>query len=507
MYQIESDIVLRKYEGKEISPVKKIVIGVSILIIMIILIIYQNNTAKAWSNRIYPGVKIENQDLSGKTRYEAKNIMKQKYKTGIIKNKLNIKGKSSTYTLEISKIDPKYNIDETVDKAFNYGKDRSLFKKFELIKFSPAKQYDLKFTYNYKVLDELIEKIKKDVNKEPVNATLNINGEKIKVVSEKKGEELQSDKLKSEILSKMNLKSGQDIQIPMKVVNAKITSGQISSINSKISEFSTEYGSMSSDERANNIMLATQSVNGKILMPGDTFSFNNVVGERTAQRGYEAAPVIIGDKVDSGLGGGICQVSTTLYNAVIRANIKSTERTHHTLPSHYVKLGMDATVDYGSLDYKFKNTLKYPIYIEGDASGGMISFNIYSNKSLANVITNIDSQVCKTVKPGIEYVDDPTLKKGETEVVTPSSTGYEVKVTKITTQNGRTISQGLIADDYYEPVDAVIKRGTKEEENKPAVNQSAVAANPPAANPGANPGGQPNKPDSKPDNGNEANNK
>ncbi|NMM65287.1 hypothetical protein HBE96_22145 [Clostridium sp. P21] len=470
--------MVKKDEGRKKNVLlKKVAISIAILVCAVILVIHQYNTAKAWSNRIYPGVKVENQDLSGKTKEQAKNIIEEKYKSGIIKKKLNIKTSDKNYTLEFSKINPKYDIDGAINQAFNYGKNTNFLKKYALIKFSPAKKYSLKFIYDQKPINELIDSIEKDVNKEPVDATLNTSEGKIKIVLEKKGEKLQKDKLKKELATKINGEIEQDVNIkaPMGAVNAKITGDKISNINCKLSEFSTEYGSISSPERENNIVLATKSINGKVLMPGDSFSFNDIVGERTAEKGYQAAPVIIGNQVDSGLGGGICQVSTTLYNAVIRANIKSVERTHHTLPSHYVKLGMDATVDYGSLDYKFKNTLKYPIYIEGDSSGGVIRFSIYSNNSLEGIVTDVNSDVYQTVEPNIKYEDDATLPEGKTEVVKPYSTGYKVKVTKTTTQNGKLISKDVIADDYYEPVEGVVKRGIKKPETAPPVVPPAVA--------------------------------
>jgi vancomycin resistance protein YoaR len=469
-------MVKENEETKKNALLKKIVISAVIVVGIVLLVIHQYSTAKAWSDRIYPGVKIENQDLSGKTKEQAKSIIEQKYGVEIAKKKLNIKTKEKTYTLEFSKINPKYDIDGAINEAFKYGKDTNLLKKYGLIKFSFTKQYALKFEYDHKPLDELIDNIEKEVNKEPVDATLNISEGNFKVVPEKKGEKLQKDKLKKDLSSKINGKIGQDmdIQAPMETVNAKITGDKINSINYKIGEFSTEYGSISSPQRANNIMLAAQIINGKILMPGDTFSFNDTLGERTAEKGYQAAPVIVGNQVESGLGGGICQVSSTLYNAVIRADIKSIERTHHTLPSHYVKLGMDATVDYGSLDYKFKNTLKYPIYIQGDASGGVVSFNVYSNNSLAGIVTDINSDVYQTVEANVKYEDDATLLEGKTEVVKPPSTGYKVKVTKTTTQNGTILSQDVIADDYYEPVEGLIKRGIK----KPEVPATPVAAPP-----------------------------
>lgn len=452
---------------KKRSGKKKLPLGVIIAALVLVVgaagfIAYQYNTVKTWSNLVYPGIKIEGENVSGKTKEQVKQTIEQKY-GAVVKKKLNISTTDRTYTLDYSKLNPKYNIDEVVNEAFSYGKNLNLFQKYKLIKASEAKEYKLKFTYNSKSVNELIDSIEKDVNKDPVNASLRGSGGNFTVVSDQKGKKLQKDVLQKEVSSKINGDIGSDINVkaPIEVVTAKVTADKLATVNSRISGFSTDYGSISSAERANNIILATRSINGKILMPGDTFSFNDIVGERTAEKGYQAAPVIIGNQVDSGLGGGICQVSTTLYNAILRANIKSVERAHHTLPSHYVPLGMDATVDYGNLDYKFKNTLDYPLYIEADTSGGRVTFNIYSNESLSNIVTEVRSEVYQTIQPGVKYVDDPTLPVGQTQQVQAPSTGYKVKITKKTTQNGAVIGEDVVADDYYKPVDAVIKRGTK----------------------------------------------
>lgn len=423
---------------------------------------YQYSNFKSWSNLIYPGVKIEGEDISGKTQKEAKDIIQKKY--GAITNKkLNISVGDKNYILDYSKMNPKYNIEDTVNEAFQYGKEDNIIKKYKIIKGKESKEYKLKFSYDSKPVKELIASIEKEVNKDPVNASLKGSGGDFTVVPEQNGMKLQKDKLEKEVSAKINgdLKSDTNIKAPIEVINARITADKISSIDGRISSYSTNYGSISSSERANNIVLATKSINGTILMPGDVFSFNDAVGERTADRGYQAAPVIIGNQVDSGLGGGICQVSSTLYNAVLKANIKSVERAHHTLPSHYVPLGLDATVDYGNIDYKFKNTLDYPIYIEGSTYGGVVAFNIYANKSLANTVTELISNVYDTIQPGVKYIDDPTMLEGQTEQTQNPSTGFKAKVIKRTSQNGKLISEEVISDDYYKPVDAIIKRGTK----------------------------------------------
>lgn len=453
---------------KKRSKNKKLPWGIIIAMVVIVVsavgfISHQYNTVKQWSNLIYPGVKVESEDLSGKTKDEGKKIIEQGHGAIVIKKKMNIVTPDKTYTLDYSNLSPKHNVDEVVNQAFEYGKNLNLFTKYRLIKSAEGKQLKLSFAYDSKPIDNLLDTIEKDVKKDPINARMKGYGGNFQAVPEENGRKLEKDKLKKEILSKIDGNKGPDITInaPIEVVAARITAEKLFAVDSRIATFTTNYGSISSSERANNIILATRSINGTILMPGDVFSFNGVVGERTAGKGYQAAPVIIGNQIDSGLGGGICQVSTTLYNAILRTNINSVERAHHTLPSHYVPLGLDATVDYGNLDYKFKNTLDYPMYIEGDASGGNVTFNIYSNRSLKSIVTQITSEVYETIQPGVKYIDDPTLPLGQTQQVQAPSTGFKVKVTKRVTENGKVINQDVVANDFYKPVDAVIKKGTK----------------------------------------------
>jgi vancomycin resistance protein YoaR len=424
---------------------------------------YMYNVANQYSNTIYPKVFVENIDLSGKSKEEALKLLSEKYGQEVLKKKIIVRAGDRTYTIDYSKLSGKYNMDEAVNDSFSYGKDSNIFKKYELIKKPEPKDLELKFTYDSKPIKELVAGIQKDIDKTPSNASIKMTSRgNFSVTADKKGAKLNAEKLEKDINSLINgdLTGDAEVQAPVDVLEASVTAEALSKINTKISSFSTTF-SGSTENRVTNISLATGSISGKVFMPGDSFSFNDIVGKRTAAKGYKEAPVIVNNKLDSGLGGGICQVSTTLYNAVMRANINATERTHHSLPSHYVGLGLDATVDFGRLDYKFVNTLQTPIYIEGYTAGKTLIFNIYSDKSLANKTYELVSETYDTTKANIKYINDSNMYEGETETVQKASDGYKVKVYRKIYENGKLTGQETVTNETYKKIDGIVKRGTK----------------------------------------------
>lgn len=450
---------------------------------------FENSTVKGWDSLIYPGVTVDGTDLSGMNKEQAAEALAKTHGTVISGKKINVSVEGKTYSIEYSKLSPTYAINEAVNEAYAYGKDFSLFGKFNAVKFPKNKELELKLDFNEAAVSNFIWTIEKDLNVEAVDAKIDVsNG--FEITPEKNGRKLDSESLKKELLSKIDGKLGSDTNVSASVITAKadVTADMLKNINAKIATFSTNYGSISSAARANNIVTATKSINGTTLMPGQTFSFNGVVGVRTEARGYQAAPVIIGNKVDSGLGGGICQVSSTLYNACLLGNLKIVERTHHTFPSAYVPKGQDATVDYGNIDFKFTNSYSYPLYIVGTSGGGYVTFSIYSDKSLTATTCKITNDVYETIQPTTTFIDDASLLAGTTVTETPAHIGYKVKVYKTVYTNGKQVSQATISNDTYKVVNAVLKRGTMaapaattvvdpNTATTPAASQGAAAGN------------------------------
>lgn len=414
---------------------KKKMVRALCLLIMLVYIMHTSWVhfiVSKYDKLIYPGVKIEGIKLSGKTKEEAIDILKRRYEKELFKKNIVIKTEDKSYTISYSKLNINYNIEDTVKDAFKYGKDKNFKDKYEAIENAEEKQFSLKYNYDKKEIEEVTKKIEQQFNKDALDATMvKDKSDEFKISSEKPGQALSREKLIKDIDEGISNKAIKDVLVTadIKKVEPKIKKAELEKVDTKLSTFTTNFSS-SSDSRANNINVASKALNGVIIMPNESFSFNKIVGERTEKRGYQTAPVIIGDKLESGLGGGVCQVSTTLHNAVVRAGLTPTERDHHNIPVKYVGLGMDATVDYGSIDYKFKNTLKYPLYIECIIKDKDLVFNIFSNSELMKKNYDLVNNV-KTVN-----------RKGKTVSI--------AKAYKVTYENNKEISRQEINTDEYE---------------------------------------------------------
>lgn len=195
--------------------------------------------------------------------------------------------------------------------------------------------------------------------------------------------------------------------IPLKTLYPKVTTNMIGkeAFPNLLGEFSTHYPA-SNVNRTTNLKLAAKKINGTVLLPGETFSYNKVVGERTISAGYKEAPIYVNGQVVDGLGGGVCQISTTLYNACLFANLKIKEAYYHQFVPSYVGPGRDATVAYGSKDFKFINSRKYAIKIECSVSGGIAKFKIYGVKE----DKEYDVKVNAYVSNGASYIYASTYR-------------------------------------------------------------------------------------------------
>lgn len=258
-------------------------------------------------------------------------------------------------------------------------------------------------------------------------------------------------------VTKAELSGNLQVDLPVKDSGKHISDADLAKITDFVSSFTTHHPTYMYD-RNSNIATAARKINGVILMPGEVFSFNNTVGQRTLSSGFHPAPVYENGKHAVGVGGGICQVSTTLYNAVLMGGLQVVERVNHSMPVAYVKLGRDATVDWGEIDFKFRNSNATPIAICTQIDPGSLTFRIFG-QAVAGRSIRIDRSAVSYIPRTTQYITNRKLAPGKQVVQDSGRDGMKIKTWRVTTVNGKEVSRQYLGQSYYKMHPRIIERG------------------------------------------------
>ncbi len=306
-----------------------------------------------------------------------------------------------------------------------------------------------------------IEKIHSEIYKEPQDAYITKNP--TKVYAHINGVDFN---ISIEEANKIIEEEKEEYIIPLKITIPEKTLDKLGeeAFPNKLSEFTTRYNA-SNENRSTNLELASEKVNGTIVLPGEIFSYNKIVGERTIAKGYKEATIYSGGKVVPGIGGGICQLSSTLYNAVLYSNLEITSRSNHRFTTSYVKEGRDATVSWGTIDFCFKNTRNYPIKIVSTVNNGIVRIGIYGIEEENEYEVELQTTILETIPFKINYINDSTLEEGTEEIKQYGADGIKSQTYKILKQNGIIVSKSLLSTDTYSSLEQIVRRGTKKVKN------------------------------------------
>ena len=298
-----------------------------------------------------------------------------------------------------------------------------------------------------------LDKIHQEIYVEPQNAYYTTNP--FTIYPHVEGVDFDVEKAKA-----MLQEDKEEYTIPLKYTKPDVTTNQIGTeaFPDLLSSFSTKYDA-SNKNRSNNLKLAINKINGVVLMPGEEFSYNKVVGERSIAAGYKEAKVYSNGQVVDGLGGGICQISSTLYNAVVYANLDVTSRRNHQFVTSYVKAGLDATVVYGSTNFKFKNSRSHPIKIVGSVGGGVAKIDIYGIREETEYEVRLEPVVINTIPFTTKTITDSSLPAGKKVVEQKGANGVKTVTYKYLILNGRTVSKTVLSSDTYNPMQKIIRVG------------------------------------------------
>ena len=333
--------------------------------------------------------------------------------------------------------------------------------------------------------DKLYEEVKENLN------NINANDEIIEIpVSQKEPEEIDIQKIHDEIYkeaqdayytknpftvypevegvdfdveaAKKILEEEKDeYVIKLKITKPKVTISQIGSeaFPDQLATFTTRYD-VSDVDRSTNLRIACQKINGKVVLAGDTFSYNQALGKRTEAAGYKNGKVYEAGQVVDGIGGGICQISSTLYNTALLANLDIVERRNHQFVTSYVPAGRDATVVYGVTDFKFKNTRKYPVRIVASANNGIATISMYGIKEENEYTFKFSTKTVASIPTTTKYVEDASLPAGTEKVKQKGANGLKTETYITKMLNGKVISTKLLSKDTYDAMQRIVLKGT-----------------------------------------------
>lgn len=514
---------------------KKKIITITIVTIIILVVLLLLSTVFALttmgSTKIIKGITIDSIDVSGLDKNEACKLLEDKLKQRK-EATLTLKYQDYEKELPLEQLELETNIEETVDKALNIGRDNNIFiNNFNIIKSNFSKEnIDLQVSYNEESLDKILTDTaaelpgvvkeytysieeseliitrgmdgivldNENMKKQLANIITDFSEEvttqvEIPVVN-KKADEIDLEKIYSEIYTEPQDayiveepfqvvvdKDGIDFAIgmeeakallqevkdeyiiPLKVTKASKTVSDLGSraFPDQLAIFTTRYDA-GNVGRTTNLSIACSKINGYVVQPGETFSYNKALGKRTVENGYKEAAIYVNGGVENGIGGGICQISSTLYNTVLLSNLDIVERHNHSFITSYVEAGKDATVVYGALDFKFKNTRKYPIKIEAYVRSGVATVSIYGLKEEQEYTVKVVSSVTQNIPCAVERIEDPTLPEGTEVTVTKGTNGCKSVTYKyVYDKAGNIISKTQLSADTYGTIKKTVKVGTK----------------------------------------------
>ena len=432
-------------------------------ILLVCLFITNKSYCIDKESKIYKNIYIENIDVSNLTKNEAIEKLK---KHVYVKHNIDLIHENKIYKLPLNEIDFKFNIEDKVNKALEIGRNDNRLRNIKTkINLTLGKNVHISLDsqYDKTKLNLYIKKLAKKLEIKPINAKIKLENNNFKIDEEKYGIGVNEKLLENEINKNIINKKFENINLPMEKLEPKFTYKKLEKINTLLGSYETRFN-LYNENRASNIKLATKKTNGILIDSQDQFSFNSIIGRRSNEAGFKDAPIIINGEAHMGTGGGICQVSSTLYNAAIYSGLEIIQAKNHTIPSSYIEKGRDATVSYGDIDLIFKNNFKTPVLISNEVNGNKIVTNIYGSNEDKKTIS-IKTDIIKVIEYKTIEKENDLLYEGESQIETKGRNGYKVNTYRIYKNKDGLSNKELINESYYPPKTQVVIKGTKKKIN------------------------------------------
>ena len=454
----------------------------SLLLAICLLAMTSSMTVCAEGETILKGVSIDKLDVSGMTREEAlaalesyeKNLGGQSIKLGIGDNVIEAK---------LSDLGVTFDNEDLVDEAIGVGRAGNIVKRYKDQKDlqHSGKTFPLSWQTNEDTVRTYVENNCTKYDKKAQNASLTRENGAFNFVAGTEGLELNVDSAVRTISDYLENSWTSDntavLNLETQVTEPEGSAEELANIKDLLGSFTTSF-STSGSNRCKNVSSGASHINGTVLYPGEEFSAYETVSPFTEANGYAMAGSYLNGEVVDSMGGGICQVSTTLYNAVLRAELNVTERSPHSMTVHYVDLSEDAAIAGTYKDFKFVNSTEYPIYIEGyTTSDKKITFNIYGKETRdKNRTISFESQMVSETPATTILQEDAGQGIGYKAVSSKGSSGYVAELYKIVKVNGVETDRIKVNKSTYKGTNRVVTYGTAGDPTLSENLRAAIAA-------------------------------
>ncbi len=433
---------------------------------------FDQRLAQMQGTRFFDGIKIDNLPVVSLTPVELRAQAKQTQgNTQNLNLKLNID--NETYVLTNEHIAFERNLEAVMEEAWSIGRQGSIsvinsqwtpfegrWRQVQHTKSKGASFYT-KTTYSKADVDKLAADIATAYNREPVNAVVasfDFSTQRFEVTQDVKGRHIEAIDIAQALTQALNSGNPQaNVNLTGSVLLPKVSSVDLNNSFTRLSSFSTKTGS--DNDRNNNIALAAMAISNRTLMPGETFSFNETTGQRTIQKGYLGAPAIQGGVLIDDVGGGVCQVSSTLFYAAAQADMAIVERSPHAWPVSYMDKGLDATVNWPNLDFKFKNNKDTPVFIIASYQNRTLTVEFYGMLSSPGESVELQTELVSTMRPPSEpiYQQNPNLPFNTQKELKQAREGYVVDTFRVYLRNGSELRREKLFTSRYKEVQQVIE--------------------------------------------------
>ncbi len=419
---------------------------------------------------IYQNITIDGESVAGMTEEGALAVLRGKYESEIGGQVLTLYHGEDEWQIPFAEIGAGYDVEGAVKEAYLLGRAGSEEERFDIGAdlLRNGANIEVVYTYDDALLRMKLEEVAAEFDREAEDSQISRKDGAFEITPEKTGRVMNQAKTTELVAAIVETKKGGKAEIAAEVTEPEVTAEDNAYVTDLIGTYYTTFNN-SDRNRNTNLSVGCNYINGTILAPGEVFSANEGLGSQTAAGGYKMAGVYNNGKVELGMAGGVCQVTTTLYNAAIMAELEIVERHPHSMTVGYVPLGRDAAVAGTYKDLKFKNNTEHPIFIEMYASGGKLVANIFGHEVHSEGRTLEYETVYEATipKPAEIITEDPERPEGEREVTSTGRTGCKVSVYKKVFENGKQLSSDWFTSSSYRAAADEVTVGTKKAEVVP----------------------------------------